>query len=244
LRDQRKARKDLIHLQRQLDLQRRGLRRAKPLTVPILRRRVKEALRREHMRDLFVVETTQADQAPLLSFRESEEHRHVLETHVLGRTLLVTSRRDWSAEKIVRASRVQSGNEWFFRDSKNPSGASMLPLRHRRDPALRTNALVEIIGLLLAKVLLRRLKKAGVTQIRSVSRMLIELKAIQRARMRLPPSAAPALRALAERIWVPSERSELQDQMLRALKLEGAPCIGTTPFKSKSRLQSRRPRKQ
>jgi len=243
LRDRKKARADLAHLQRQLELQREGLRRAKPLTVAALRRRTKKALSREHMAKLFVVHIAQAEGAPTLTFHESDEEWLRLDTHVLGRTLLVTSQADWSAERLVRASRVQGSNERFFRDVKDYTGASMLPLRHRHDPPLRANALVVVLGLLLAKVILRRLKKAEVP-VRSIARMLRSLKAIQRARMKLPANAPPALRALAATTWVPSERSELQEQMLRALGLDRTSYIGTTLKLPKSRSESARSRKR
>lgn len=243
LRDRKKARADLVHLQRQLELQREGLRRAKPLTVAALKRRSKKALTREHMGKLFAVQIAQADGAPRLSFQESEVEWQHLQTHVLGRTLLVTSRADWTAERLVRASRVQGSNERFFRDIKDHTGASMLPLRHRNDPPLRANALVAVLGLLLAKVILRRLKKAGVA-VRSVGKMLRTLKAIQRARMKLPAKAPPALRGLAATTWVPSERSELQEKMLCALGLQGALRIGPTLGKPRNRSGSVRSRKK
>lgn len=234
LRDRKKARGDLLHLQKQLDLQRQGLRKVKPITLAALRRRAKKALAREHMEDLFTVQTHPGDLAPALSFQENDAAWKHLETHVLGRTLLVTSRKDWSAERIVRASRKQSYNERFFREIKDPTGASMLPLRHRRDPALRAAALVVVLGLMLAKILLRRLQKAGV-KVRSVAMMLRHLRRIHRGRMRLTQSAPPALRTLAATTWIPAERTQRQDEILAALNL--APCreLGTTPFSSQSR---------
>lgn len=241
VRDRKKARADLAHLQRQLDLQRQGLRRIKPITLSALKRRITKALAREHMQNVFSVQVEPGDLAPTLSFHESEAEWQRLETHVLGRTLLVTSRKDWSAARIVRASRQQSHNERFFREIKDPAGASMLPLRHRRDPALRASALVVVLGLMLAKVILRRLQKAGV-EVRSVGRMLRHLKGIQRGRMRLGQDAPPALRGLAATTWVPSERTTRQDQILAALKLTKLSNIGTTLRLPKS--CPRRPRRR
>ena len=195
------------------------------------------------MEKLFTVQITPAEAAPALEFRESDEEWQRLQTHVLGRTLLVTSRKEWDAERLVRASRVQSDNERFFRDVKHPAAASMLPLRHRHDPSLRSNALVVVLGLLLAKVMLRRLRKKSVP-VRSVGAMVKALKEVQRARMLLPDDAPPALRGLAATTWVPRQRTELQEQILRALGLERSSYIGTTLKLPKTRSGSAKKRKK
>lgn len=241
LRDRRKARADLVHLQKQLDLQRLGLRKVKPITIDDLKRRVAKALAREHMAELFPVQMETASPAPVLAFQESAAAWQRLQTHVLGRTLLVTNRGQWSTKRIVRASRQQGHNEWFFRDIKSPAGMSMLPLRHGRDPALRATALVVVLGLMLAKVVLRRLRNAGV-DVRSVGGMLRHLKKIQRARLHLADDAPPALRALAETAWVPSLRTAPQEAILAALRLAKHKSLGITLFSTKtgSRAAKRR----
>jgi transposase len=233
-RDRKKALADLTHLQELLERQRQGLRRAKPITLAALKRRVAKALAREHMRTLFRVQIQKGDLAPSLHFEELPEAWQHLEAHVLGRTLLVTNRKTWSAERIVLASREQSHNERFFRDVKDPGGVSMLPLRHRRDAALRANALLVVLALVLVKVVKRRLRKAGV-KVRNVAALLGALKRIQRARLHLGETAPPALRALAATTWVPSERTRGQSRMLAALRLENRVELGTTLAVSQTR---------
>lgn len=226
-RDRKQARKDLERLQALLERQRQGLRHAKPLTVTSVKRRVQQALVREHMATLFTVHVEKAAPAPTLRFEESAAALQHLHDFVLGRTLLVTNRTDWPSEQIVHASRVQSHNESFFRDIKDPNGVSMLPLRHRRDPALRAHALVVVLGLLLAKVAQRRLKAKGV-EAPTVASVLEQLQGIRRVKLRYGPEAPPALRALADDRWVPSTRSKLQQAMLRALGLDERPELGAT----------------
>jgi len=237
VRDRKKALADLNHLQALLERQRQGLRRAKPITRASLRRRVDQALTREHMKSLFRVRIEKGDGAPALHFQEVPEVWRELEDYVLGRTLLVTNRKLWSAERVVLASREQSHNERFFRDVKDPSGVSMLPLRHRRDPSLRANALLVVLGLMLLRVVKRRLKRAKV-RIRSSAALLAALKNIQRARIQLGEAAAPALRAFAASSWVPSQRTDAQNKLLVALGLERRAELGTT-F---TLMQSRRKR--
>ena len=226
-RDRKRARQDLERLQVLLDRQRKGLRRVKPITVGALRKRVTKALSREHMEDLFQAKVKTGARAPVLQFEESDAAWKYLHEYVLGRTRLVTNRTDWPAEQIVHASRAQSHNESFFRDIKDPNGVSMLPLRHRSDAALRSHALVVVLGLLLAKVAQRRLKLANVDA-PSIAAMLDQLQGIRRVTLRYGATAPPALRAFAEDRWIPSSRTDQQRAMLAALGLADRSELGTT----------------
>jgi transposase len=226
-RDRDLARGDLVHLQQLLERQRQGLRRNKPLTVAAVKRRAEKALAREHMPSLFQVEIAKGELAPTLSFLEPDEALRHLDDYVLGRTLLVTNRADWTPEQIVRASRIQARNENIFRDLKDPGGPSMLPLRHRRDKALRAHALLVVLGLILAKVTQRRVKKAGV-EAKSLGSILRPLKQVERARVQYGVDAPAALRALAASAWVPSARTPRQVELLKVMQLLDRPELGTT----------------
>jgi hypothetical protein len=68
------------------------------------------------MASLFKVEIAKGELAPALTFVEPEEAWQRLGDYVLGRSLLVTNRADWTPEQIVIASRIQSRNENIFRD--------------------------------------------------------------------------------------------------------------------------------
>lgn len=157
-----------------------------------------------------------------------------LEDYVLRRTLLVTNRADWSPERIVLAPRQQSDNEKLFRDIKDSSGVSMLPLRHSSDAALRANALCVVLGLTLAKVIQRRLRAAGI-RVTGTSSLPRTLKNIGRARLHLPAGAPPALRAFAKSNWVPSQRTEKQSANLAALELDCRHEVGTTLLRQKTK---------
>jgi transposase len=242
-RDRERARAALGELQRLLARQRQGLRRVKPLTIRAVQRRVAKALGREHMRDLFQVQVARGAGAPTLTVTESDAAWQHLQDYVLGRTLLVTNRRDWAPEQIVHASRMQSHNERAFRDLKDPGGASMLPLRHRRDRALRAHVLVVVLALLLAKVLQRRLKKAG-TKAPSLASVLGPLQQVQRARVQFADDAPPALRALAADAWVPSQRTARQEELLQALGLADRAELGTTLANRLAAKKARRRGKQ
>ena len=241
-RDREHARTELLNLERLLENQRRGKRRQTPLTVAAVKRRVEKALAREHMSSLFEVRVEKGERAPMLEFHESKQAWDHLLDHVLGRTLLVTNRRDWTPEQIVHTSRRQSHNERVFRDLKDPDGVSMLPLRHRRDPALRAHALVVVLGLMLVKVLQRRLRRAGLPAA-SIAAVLKLLKSVQRARLQYGSASPPALRALASSVWVPSQRTAGQQAALAALGISNRRELGTTLENALGRSRRGRQRK-
>jgi transposase len=241
-RDRDRARADLVELQRLLERQRNGQRHAKPLTVQSIRRRVDKALSREHMASLFTVQIAKGEDAPTLTFSEPAAAWQHLHDYVLGRTLLVTNRGDWPPEQIVTMSRMQSHNENAFRDLKDPAGASMLPLRHRKDHALRAHALIVMIALILAKVVQRRVKQAGV-KAPSLASVLHPLHHVHRARVEFPSDAPPALRALTAGTWVPSKRTPRQEELLQALHLADRTELGTTLSDRLAPKRVGRPRK-
>jgi transposase len=67
----------------------------------------------------------------------------------------------------------------------------MAPLRHRRDKTLQAHALVVVVGLVLAKVVQVRVKKAGV-EAKSLGSVLKPLKDVQRARLQYGKDAPVA----------------------------------------------------
>lgn len=224
-RDARRAGRLLKELQQKLNRQRKsGKRRTSRQSAD---KQIADALAREHMKDLFVTELEERDDGLHLVYRVREEGWTYLEQFVLGRTLLLTNRSDWPPEQIIRANRLQSGDELMFRDMKDPSAVCMVPLRHRKDATLRAHALVVMLGLLLSRLLLRRARRAGVT-VGSVATLLTSLRGITRARMLYAPTAAPAARSVAKQTWVPSERDPLQVQLLHALKLSDNQHLGAT----------------
>ena len=103
----------------------------------------------------------------------------------------------------------------------------MVPLRHRRDKTLRAHALVVVMGLVLAKVVQRRVKRAG-AEAKSLGSVLRPLKDVQRARLQYGKDAPAALRALAADAWVPSTRTPRQTELLEALNLLTREELGIT----------------
>lgn len=149
-----------------------------------------------------------------------------LEAYRLGRTAVITDRDDWSVERIVSSLREQSHVEFAFRQLKDPQWASAVPLRHYTDSLLRVHAMLSVLALLLAKLVVRRLKRAGVQT--TVSEALHELSELRLAQLHYGPKAPPALKELARFRRVPPNASALQANMIRALGIGEALQLGPT----------------
>jgi len=223
-RDIHKASEDLQALVERLGRQAAGNARAKPLTIAGVRARADKILERQYMAELYQLDIGGTDAHPTLSFRFDNEAWGRLEAYRLGRTVVITDHEDWSVEKIVSSLRQQSHVEFVFRQLKDPQWASAVPLRHYTDSLLRVHTTLSVLALLLAKLVVRRLRRAGIQT--TVSEALHELSNLRLAQLHYGPSASPALKELARAIRVPPKPSALQARMIRALGIAEALQLG------------------
>ena len=149
-----------------------------------------------------------------------------LEANRLGRTVIITDREDWPVERIVGALREQSHVESAFRQLKDPQWASAVPLRHYTDPLLRVHAFVSVLALMLSKLVVRRLKRGGITI--TVSEAMRQLSDLRLAEVSFSAEAPPALKATARERCVPPRPSADQAKMVRVLGIGDALRLGPT----------------
>jgi transposase len=225
-RDIKKATDDLKALSQRLERQAQEKARGKLLSVAEARRRAEKLLERQYMSELFHVEVAGNDKSPVLSFRFDDDAWNRIETYRLGRTVIITDRDDWSVERIVSTLREQSDVEFAFRQLKDAEWASAVPLRHYTDPMLRVHIFISVLALLLAKLLVRRLRLAGVST--TVNEMLFELSKLHLAHLQYGPNASPALKALSRERRVPPKPTARQAEMIRALGIHDALSLGPT----------------
>lgn len=225
-RDIRKATDDLQTLAQRLERQCQGKSRGKTLTVAATQARVNKVLERQHMAELFHVQVGGSDPHPTLSFHFDQDAWNHLQAYRLGRTVVITDRADWSTERIVSTLREQSHVEFAFRQLKDPQWASAVPLRHRTDPLLRVHGFLSVLALLLTKLVVRRLKLAGIRT--TVTETLRELSNLRVAQLHYGPAAPPALKALARQQRVGPKPNKIQAKMIHALNLSECLSLGPT----------------
>jgi transposase len=91
--------------------------------------------------------------------------------------ILISNRKEWSDEQIIRAYRSQYLIEAVFRAMKDRTRGSWWPLNHWTDSKLRVHGLYCSMAQLLRSVLWRRVRLAGVKI--ALPRLLSELDGIR-----------------------------------------------------------------
>jgi transposase len=216
-RDRQKAERDLAQLAARLQRQGQGKGRGRLLTVGQTQNKLDQILERQHMRDLFDTKVAGTDQAPTLTYQFQQSAWARLEQYRLGRTVILTDHQDWDEERIVRCLRLQSHVEDAFRQMKDPEWASAVPLRHYSDSMLRIHAFISVLSLLLSRLLVRRLKRAGVDV--TVSEALRQLSELRLARLSYGRNASPQLKKMARDRCVPPTPTKLQKRIIGVLGL-------------------------
>jgi transposase len=177
----------LADLEKSLSAWHMGKRRGKRPTAQSVRARVKEILSPQFMADLFQVEVEQREGLPTLRWRLDHAALEALTAQRLGRTILLTDRRDWTAGEVVSAYRSLSRIEETFKSMKNTDFLSWQPAYHWTDQKLRVHAFYCVLALLLSTLAHKVVREAGMDL--SLQAMLKELSAIREVALIYPSGA-------------------------------------------------------
>ena len=140
--------------------------------------------------------------------------QRVAETH-LGKTILISNRKEWSDEQIIEAYRSQYLIEAIFKDMKDRTTGSWWPLNHWTDSKLRVHGLYCSMAQLLRSVMWRRVRRAGVKI--SLKRLLSELDDIREV-INLYPKQRKSARQPQQTVL--TRLSEPQQRLFSILGLE------------------------
>lgn len=224
-RDIRRAKEELAKIDDRLKRQAAGDRH-KPLSAAQAAVKVEKALDREHLSQLFHFDISGESGAPVLTYEFDSLAWEELYENRLGRTLILTSRDQWAAARIVTTLRKQSHVEDAFRQMKDPEWAATMPLRHYRDRALRVHSFVSVLSLLLSTLIARRLRSGGLRTV-TVSHALYQLSELRATKLRYSAKAPPGLKALAKRYEVAPDPTPTQRRILEILKPAKRLILGT-----------------
>ena len=142
-----------------------------------LERRVKKALRREHLASFVVTTIGGSDDVPTFHWEVDAEKRRELERTRLGKRVLCTDRHSWSNDRIVTAFRGQWHVEELFRRSKKGGVVPWGPSHQWADASLRLHTFATVLGLMLVSLV--RLALGTKTSARLTMKNLSEIEATQ-----------------------------------------------------------------
>jgi len=156
-----------------------------------------------------VVSTELTGQTPAemrLTWRIDPDARHVLETEIFGKRLLVTDHDDWTIPDVVAAYRSQNDVESGFRQLKDPHVVGFSPMFHWTDPKIRVHLFYCVLALAVAHLMRREAHHAGIDL--SVRELLTSLGGIQETVLLYPTGSKG--RPRAQRILTDTDPTQKQ----------------------------------
>jgi len=135
--------------------------------------------------------------------------------HRLGRTVLLTNHRDWSAEQVVAGYTGQQAIERVFRGLKDGDWLSWDPMHHWTDRKIRIHAFYCMLGISLLYHVHKQ-AQAGWADL-SMEQLLEELEQIKQFVLLYPPQGE---KGPARTAYVLSQQTLAQQALVKTLGLE------------------------
>jgi len=149
-----KCQKKLFELAKSLERWREGKSRGRKPTLAGIRKRVREILAPQFMKDLIQadIEQDEKTQIPHLRYGVDHEAFQRLNRQRLGRTVLVTDHLEWNARQVIETYRNLSSVEDAFKNMKNTDFLRWQPAYHWTDQKLRVHAFYCVLALLIGSL--------------------------------------------------------------------------------------------
>ncbi len=184
-------------------------------SVESVERKCGQILHRQHLRQLIEITVTRnSDGALQLDYQAAPDKQQKLADTYLGKTLLITSHKEWTDAQVIRAYRSQFVIEEIFHEMKDRHIGTWWPLRHWTDSKIQVHGLYCTIALMLRALIWRRARQAGLRL--SMAALLEKLSRIQQVINIYP--AKRAGQSLAEQA-VLTKQDEVQEKLIELLKL-------------------------
>jgi transposase len=189
----------------------------RPPSLASVQKQCRTALSRQHLRDVVrvTIDVGAAGLPQVTWIIDTEALHRIAETH-LGKTILISNRKEWSDERIIRAYRSQFLIEDVFKGMKDRTTGSWWPLNHWTDSKLRVHGLYCTLAQLLRSLMWRRVRQAGVTL--ALPRLISELDGIREV-INLYPKRRPLAHPPQQTVL--TRRSEVQQRLISILELKG-----------------------
>lgn len=195
----------------------------RPPTKASVLKQCKSILSRQYLGDLIAITVKKPKSGiPRLSYHLDSDALKKLSDNYLGKTILITSRKEWDEGMIIKVYRSQYVIENVFKEMKNRNDGTWWPLHHWTNSKILVHGLYCTIAILLRSLIFRRVTFAGVKI--SLTRLLSELRAIREVINVYTPKPG---RKQPRRQTTLSKVSQLQEQLISILQL-GRPKENST----------------
>jgi transposase len=192
-----------------------------PPTVESVKRKCEQILHRQHLRRLVQTTVTlDAAALPQLRYQAGSAAQQQLKDTYLGKTVLITSHKEWSDAQVIRAYRSQFVIEEIFHEMKDRHIGAWWPLHHWTDSKIQVHGLYCTIAVLLRALLWRRARQAGLRL--SMSGLLDKLGQLRQVINVFPAKRAGQPKAEQE---VLTKRDETQQKLIEILGLQSPKSV-------------------
>ena len=181
-----KCQKSLADLQKSLHRRATEGGRGKRPTVGSVRAKVRKILSGQYLDEIIKtkVKVKKKGAIPTLQYEVDHDALQQINTHRLGRTLLVTDRLDWKPRRVVEAYHSLARIEDAFKDMKNTEFLQWQPAFHWTDQKLRVHGFYCVLALTLVRLVRKIAWENGIKL--SVAALLEELSDIKEVAMVYP----------------------------------------------------------
>jgi transposase len=159
-----KRRRALEALQGKLRRSQQPGAKGKGYTRATLEAHAKKLRAGQYLKEILHIEVSGRPRNLQLNYRTDRAALTRLERTILGKRILFTDNHQWSTEEIILGYRSQYHVEAAFRQMKNPHFVSWEPMYHWTDQKIRVHALYCVMALILAALLHRQARRAGIPQ--------------------------------------------------------------------------------
>jgi transposase len=136
--------------------------RGRKYTTESVGKRVKAILSAEHMKNIFTFSThSSTDGCIKFEFSLDSNKVEHLKQYKLGKSIIFTSRDEWSTEEIISAYRAQFHVEENFKRMKDTKRLTFRPIRHFTDRTIRVHAFYCVLSLMVCSVLRLEFSRLG-----------------------------------------------------------------------------------
>jgi transposase len=149
-----------------------------------VRKRVEDILSPQHMKDVFSISLENIEGIPYLRYSTNRLEFDKLIASRLGRTLLITNRKNWLPPEIVTAYRSLVNVEEAFKHMKNRDYLRWQPAFHWTDQKLHVHTFYCVLALLLVTLARKMACEAGYDL--SLHALLDDLSAIREVALLYP----------------------------------------------------------
>lgn len=157
-------------------------------SLDTVKRQVKQIVSDAYVKDIIKANVELVEGIYRISYDIDQNQLDHLIKHDLGRTMLLTSRRDWSESAIISGYRGLNRIESAFKAMKMDDKLHWQPMHHWTDQKIKVHALYCVLALLLASLAHKIVSEAGIDL--SLPKMLDELNDIKEVALFYPKASS------------------------------------------------------